>query len=88
MADALHPQTFLCYGLNGNELPVVHGGPLRMRSPAQVGYKNIKFINRLTVTDSLKRFAKASALRLEKPATPGTPASDAAVTRAISEGIR
>ncbi len=21
MADALHPQTFLCYGLNGNELP-------------------------------------------------------------------
>jgi hypothetical protein len=23
-----------------------------------VGYKNIKFINRLTVTDSLKRFGK------------------------------
>jgi DMSO/TMAO reductase YedYZ molybdopterin-dependent catalytic subunit len=76
MADALHPQTFLSYGMNGNELPVVHGGPLRMRLPRQVGYKNIKFINRLTVTDSLKGLAKASALRLEKPATPGTPASD------------
>jgi DMSO/TMAO reductase YedYZ molybdopterin-dependent catalytic subunit len=58
MADALHPQTFLCYGLNGNELPVVHGGPLRMRLPRQVGYKNIKFINRLTATDSLKGFGK------------------------------
>jgi DMSO/TMAO reductase YedYZ molybdopterin-dependent catalytic subunit len=58
MADALHPQTFLCYGLNGNELPVVHGGPLRMRLPRQVGYKNIKFVNRLTVTESLKGFGK------------------------------
>ena len=58
MADALHPQTFLCYGMNGSELPVAHGGPLRMRLPRQIGYKNIKFITRLTVTDSLKRFGK------------------------------
>jgi len=58
MADALHPQTFLCYGMNGGELPVPHGGPLRMRLPRQIGYKNIKFINRLTVTDNLKTFGK------------------------------
>jgi DMSO/TMAO reductase YedYZ molybdopterin-dependent catalytic subunit len=58
MADALHPQTFLCYGMNGSELPVAHGGPLRMRLARQIGYKNIKFINRLTVTDSLKNFGK------------------------------
>jgi len=58
MADALHPQTFLCYGMNGHELPVDHGGPLRMRLPRQIGYKNIKFINRLTVTDNLKWFGK------------------------------
>ena len=58
MADALHPQTFLCYGMNDNELPVPHGGPLRMRLPRQVGYKNLKFINRLTVTESLKGFGK------------------------------
>ena len=58
MADALHPQTFLCYGMNGSELPVAHGGPLRMRLPRQIGYKNVKFINRLTVTDSLKKFGK------------------------------
>ena len=58
MADALHPQTFLCYGMNGGELPVPHGGPLRMRLPRQIGYKNLKFINRLTVTDNLKTFGK------------------------------
>jgi DMSO/TMAO reductase YedYZ molybdopterin-dependent catalytic subunit len=58
MADALHPQTFLCYGMNGGDLPVPHGGPLRMRLPRQLGYKNVKFINHLTVTDNLKKFGK------------------------------
>jgi DMSO/TMAO reductase YedYZ molybdopterin-dependent catalytic subunit len=58
MADALHPQTFLRYGMNGSELPVAHGGPLRMRLPRQIGYKNKKFITHLTVTDNLKRFGK------------------------------
>jgi DMSO/TMAO reductase YedYZ molybdopterin-dependent catalytic subunit len=56
MDDALHPQTFLCYGMNGSELPVAHGGPLRMRLPRQIGYKNLKFITKLTVTDDLKKF--------------------------------
>jgi DMSO/TMAO reductase YedYZ molybdopterin-dependent catalytic subunit len=58
MADALHPQTYLAYGMNGGELPVGNGGPLRMRVPRQLGYKSVKFINRLTVTDSLKGFGK------------------------------
>ena len=58
MADALHPQTFLAYALNGDELPVGNGGPLRLRVPRQLGYKNVKFITRLTVTHSLKGFGK------------------------------
>ena len=58
MADALHPQTFLAYGFNGGDLPVGFGGPLRMRVPRQLGYKSVKYINRLTVTDSLKGFGK------------------------------
>ncbi len=58
MGDALHPQTLLTYGMNGDELSVGHGGPLRMRVPRQLGYKNVKFITHLTVTDSLKRFGK------------------------------
>jgi DMSO/TMAO reductase YedYZ molybdopterin-dependent catalytic subunit len=58
MADALHPQTFVAHGMNGGELPVKFGGPLRMRVPRQLGYKSVKYITRLTVTDSLKHFGK------------------------------
>ena len=58
MADALHPQTFLAYGMNGEELPVGNGGPLRLRLPRQLGYKSVKFITRLTLTDNLKTFGK------------------------------
>jgi DMSO/TMAO reductase YedYZ molybdopterin-dependent catalytic subunit len=29
-----------------------------MRVPRQLGYKNVKYITRLTVTDDLKRFGK------------------------------
>ncbi len=58
MADALHPQTFLTMGMNDGELPVTFGGPLRLRVPRQLGYKSVKFITRMTVTDSLKGFGK------------------------------
>ena len=58
MADALHPQTHLAYRMNGDELPVGNGGPLRLRVPRQIGYKSVKFITHLTVTDDLKKFGK------------------------------
>ena len=58
MADALHPQTLVTHSMNGGELPVAFGGPLRLRVPRQLGYKNVKYITRLTATDSLKRFGK------------------------------
>lgn len=58
MADALHPQTFIAHGMNGGELPVSFGGPLRLRVPRQLGYKSVKYITRLTLTDDLKQFGK------------------------------
>jgi DMSO/TMAO reductase YedYZ molybdopterin-dependent catalytic subunit len=54
MDDALHPQTLLAYGMNGPELPADHGAPLRLKVPRQLGYKNLKYLARLTVTDSQK----------------------------------
>jgi len=56
--EARHPQTLIAYGMNDDELPVAHGGPLRVRVPRQLGYKNLKFLNRLTLTDDLKKFGK------------------------------
>jgi len=58
MADALHPQTLVTYAMNDGGLPTAFGGPLRLRVPRQLGYKSVKYITRLTVTDSLKRFGK------------------------------
>jgi DMSO/TMAO reductase YedYZ molybdopterin-dependent catalytic subunit len=58
MADALHPQTLVTHGMNGGELPVAFGGPVRLRVPRQLGYKSVKYITHLTVVDSLKPFGK------------------------------
>ena len=58
MADALHPQTLLTMGMNNGDLPLGFGGPLRLRVPRQLGYKSVKYITRLTVTDSMKSFGK------------------------------
>ena len=51
MIDALHPQTILAYGMNGRDLPIGHGAPLRLRVEQQIGYKSIKFLRRIVVSD-------------------------------------
>ncbi len=56
--EALHPQTLISYGMNGEDMPIEFGGPLRMRVPRQLGYKSVKYLTKLTVTDSLKGFGK------------------------------
>ena len=58
MADAFHPQTFLTLGMNDGDLPVGFGGPLRLRVPRQLGYKSVKYVNRIVATDSMKSFGK------------------------------
>jgi DMSO/TMAO reductase YedYZ molybdopterin-dependent catalytic subunit len=54
MADAWHPQTLLAYGMNGRELPLGHGAPVRLRVARQLGYKSVKYLSRIIVTDTLK----------------------------------
>lgn len=51
MIDALHPQTILAYGMNGRDLPISHGAPIRLRVEKQLGYKSMKFLRRIVVTD-------------------------------------
>jgi DMSO/TMAO reductase YedYZ molybdopterin-dependent catalytic subunit len=53
MADAWHPQTLLAYGMNGDTLPAAHGAPVRLRVARQLGFKSVKYLSRITVTDSL-----------------------------------
>lgn len=58
--EAMHPQTLLAWEMNGAELPVPFGGPLRLRLPRQLGYKSVKFVDRIVVTDSLDGFGDGS----------------------------
>jgi DMSO/TMAO reductase YedYZ molybdopterin-dependent catalytic subunit len=60
MSDALHPQTLVATGMNGVDLPVPFGGPMRLRVPRQLGYKSVKYITHLTLTDNLKSFGKGT----------------------------
>jgi DMSO/TMAO reductase YedYZ molybdopterin-dependent catalytic subunit len=59
MSDAQHPQTLVAWAMNGGDLPVAFGGPLRLRVPRQLGYKSVKFVTRVMATDSLKGFVSS-----------------------------
>jgi DMSO/TMAO reductase YedYZ molybdopterin-dependent catalytic subunit len=50
LASALHPQTLLCYEMNGKPLEPTHGAPLRLAIPVKYGIKNIKRIGRIRFT--------------------------------------
>ena len=51
MWSALHPQTLLCYELNGQPLTAAHGAPLRLVSPLKYGVKHLKRIGTIAFAD-------------------------------------
>jgi DMSO/TMAO reductase YedYZ molybdopterin-dependent catalytic subunit len=63
MVDALHPQTILAYGMNGRDLPLAHGAPLRLRVERQIGYKSMKFLRRIVVSDTFDDGGEKGAIR-------------------------
>ena len=60
MFDVVHPQTILAYGLNGVDLPIGNGAPVRLRVERQCGYKSLKFLKSIQVVDSLAGFGKGT----------------------------
>lgn len=55
MASALHPQTLLCYEMNGAPLTIGHGAPLRLITTVKYGIKSLKRIGSIDFTDSRPR---------------------------------
>jgi DMSO/TMAO reductase YedYZ molybdopterin-dependent catalytic subunit len=51
MPSALHPQTLLCYAMNGEPLSTEHGAPLRLVTTVKYGIKSIKRIGKIAFTD-------------------------------------
>jgi hypothetical protein len=50
--SALHPQTLLCYEMQGAPLTPAHGAPLRLVTPVKYGIKSIKRIGAIKFQDS------------------------------------
>lgn len=55
--DARHPQTLIAYEMNGRALDIPHGAPLRLRVERQLGYKQAKYIQRISLVASLAGIA-------------------------------
>lgn len=55
MPSAMHPQSLLCYEMNGSPLAMAHGAPLRLFIPVKYGIKNLKRIGTITYTDERPR---------------------------------
>ncbi|WP_432541807.1 molybdopterin-dependent oxidoreductase [Kineococcus sp. SYSU DK002] len=49
LEDALAPDVLLADRLDGEPLTPAHGAPLRLVSPRQYGYKNVKHVHRIEV---------------------------------------
>jgi hypothetical protein len=45
---------FLAFRLNGRPLPIERGGPVRMLVPWAYGYKSIKWLNRIVLTNDFR----------------------------------
>ncbi|KQS75227.1 molybdopterin-binding protein [Rhizobium sp. Leaf384] len=56
LVDAFHPQTILAYAMNGRDLEVPHGAPLRLRVERQLGYKQAKYLMRIEAVADLATF--------------------------------
>ena len=52
MASMMHPQTILCYEMNGRPLPMNQGAPLRLIIPVKYGIKHLKRIGTIFFSDS------------------------------------
>ncbi len=52
---ALHPDTLLVYAMNGEPLPVEHGGPIRLLVPGWYGMASVKWLQRIAASRELFR---------------------------------
>src|SRR3954454_20768442 len=51
IAKALHPDTLVAWAMNGEDIPPIHGGPLRLVAPGYPGSAWQKWIGRIEIRD-------------------------------------
>jgi sulfite oxidase len=64
-AKALAPEVLLAWEMNGQPLPAVHGGPVRVIVPGYIGARSVKWVERVTLQDRpSENYFQATAYRL------------------------
>jgi DMSO/TMAO reductase YedYZ molybdopterin-dependent catalytic subunit len=58
LASSLHPQTLLAYQKNGQPLPVENGAPLRLAAPIKLGYKQSKWVTKISFVSQIPQGGK------------------------------
>ncbi len=76
LGKATSDEVLLAWAMNGDPLPAVHGGPVRVVVPGYIGARSVKWVQRITVqTTPSDNYFQATAYRLlpaeADPATAG-----------------
>ena len=58
LASAIHPQTLLAYQMNGQPLPIKNGAPLRLAAPIKLGYKQSKWVTKISFVSQIPKGGK------------------------------
>ncbi len=65
LAKARRPEVLLAWAMNGEPLPAVHGGPVRVVVPGYIGARSVKWVERVTVqAEPSDSFFQATVYRL------------------------
>lgn len=73
---ALEPHTIIAWTMNGEDMPVQNGHPLRLIAPGWPGSCSQKWLNRISVRDQVHDGAKMGGQSYRVPAYPVAPGSE------------
>lgn len=65
VAKAMSPEVLLAWRMNGQDLPALHGGPVRVVVPGYIGARSVKWVDRVTLSrEPSSNFFQETAYRL------------------------
>jgi sulfite oxidase len=68
LEKAMRPEVLLAWEMNGEPLPAVHGGPLRVVVPGYIGARSVKWVQHVELrADPFDGYFQATAYRLLRP---------------------
>jgi sulfite oxidase len=74
IAKALGPEVLLAYELNGQPLPALHGGPVRLVVPGYIGARSVRWPGRIELLpEPSANYFQAAAYRVLREPDPADP---------------